>query len=335
MVSYQGKLDQAIVEGKLTPKLALILKNFYQSYRYAFESGSSDLKQCEALFDSFLKLIFKQLESPYNFESFHKRITKPFDYHRFGLDFIRPLILLEKSNVIGTERLDQMEGQLAAHENIILLANHQTEPDPQVINILLEKKHPRLAEEMIFVAGHRVISDPLAVPFSMGCNLLCIYSKKHIEYPPEQKQVKLLHNQRTMKHLISLLQKGVKCIYVAPSGGRDRPNADGVVEVASFDPSSIEMFYLMASQAERKTHFYPLALATHDLLPPPLCVEKELGEVRQAKRSAVHLSFGPEIDMENFPGSFQADKRTKRKMRADYIWNEVSKDYKSLTNVTE
>ena len=55
---------------------------------------------------------------------------------------------------------------------------------------MLEKEHPRLAEEMIFVAGHRVISDPLAVPLSIGRNLICIYSKKHIENPPEVKAAK-------------------------------------------------------------------------------------------------------------------------------------------------
>ena len=40
---------------------------------------------------------------------------------------------------------------------------------------------------MIFVAGERVITDPLAIPFSMGSNLLCIYSKRYIDHPPEKK----------------------------------------------------------------------------------------------------------------------------------------------------
>ncbi len=99
---------------------------------------------------------------------------------------------------------------------------------------------------MIFVAGERVITDPLAVPFSMGRNLLCIFSKRYIDHPPEQKMKKQLHNKRTMELMSELLSEGGKAIYVAPSGGRDRPNADGVVEIAPFDPQSIEMFYLMA-----------------------------------------------------------------------------------------
>ena len=51
-----------------------------------------------------------------------------------------------------------------------------------------------LAEKVVFVAGHRVTTDPLAIPFSMGCNLLCIYSKKYIESPPELKAAKQQQN---------------------------------------------------------------------------------------------------------------------------------------------
>ena len=36
---------------------------------------------------------------------------------------------------------------------------------------------------MIMVAGDRVTTDVVAVPFSKGRNLLCIFSKKHIENP--------------------------------------------------------------------------------------------------------------------------------------------------------
>jgi glycerol-3-phosphate O-acyltransferase len=279
-----------------------------------------------------LDLVIRQLEKPYNFEPFHKHITRPFDYYHFGLDFIRPLILMNSSKVLGSKEVTTMVKQLAKGDNVILLANHQTEPDPQVISILLEKTHPKFAKDMIFVAGHRVISDPLAVPFSMGRNLLCIFSKKHVEYPPEQKQIKLLHNQRTMKIMSQLLIEGGKCIYVAPSGGRDRVNAQGKIDVALFDPQSIEMFYLMAQQSSKTTHFYPLALATYHLLPPPDLVEKELGEHRQAKSTPVHLAFGSEIEMEKFPGSEGKDKRSKRKARAEFIWNLVRKDYEILNN---
>jgi glycerol-3-phosphate O-acyltransferase len=34
--------------------------------------------------------------------------------------------------------------------------------------------------QVIYVAGGRVVSDILAKPFSMGKNLLCVVSKKHM-----------------------------------------------------------------------------------------------------------------------------------------------------------
>ena len=174
--------------------------------------------------------------------------------------------------------------------------------------------------------------DPLAVPVSLGCNLLCIYSKKRIDIPPELKAEKQLHNQRTMKQMSDILSKGGIAIYMAPSGGRDRPNAEGQLEVAKFDPQSLEMFWLMAQKSGKPTHFYPLALFTYYLLPPPQSVDPELGETRQTSCSPAHLSFGKEIDMEHFPGSDHTDKKARRQLRAEYIWEMVKKDYDFITN---
>lgn len=48
----------------------------------------------------------------------------------------------------------------------------QTEADPQVISLLMEREgYGKLASGLINVAGHRVTTDPLAIPFSMGRNL--------------------------------------------------------------------------------------------------------------------------------------------------------------------
>ena len=244
---------------------------------------------------------------------------------------IRPLIDLDHSNIHGQDQVDQIENYLSKGENVILFANHQTEPDPQVISILLEEKHPNLAEEMIFVAGHRVVTDPLAVPLSKGRNLLCIYSKKHIEHPKELEAEKFLHNQRTMKKMSELLSKGGKCIYVAPSGGRDRPDTQGKVEVAKFDPSSIDLFLLIAQKAKTPTHFFTLALATYALLPPPNVVEKEIGERRHANSAPVHLHFGDEIIWDQIPAQPHVNKKERSKMRAEYIWSKVQQDYSSIS----
>ncbi|MBI3211592.1 MAG: hypothetical protein HYZ47_02770 [Simkania negevensis] len=131
--------------------------------------------------------------------------------------------------------------------------------------------------------------------------------------------------------MAELLSDGGWAIYVAPSGGRDRPNKEGVVALAPFDPQSIEMFYLMAQKGKRPTHFYTLALSTYHLLPPPEAEEAELGEERITRGGAIHIGFGKEVDMENCPGVEKGqDKYEKRKIRAEYLWNLVQKDYQAF-----
>lgn len=330
-MNFLTRVEQAAKAGKLSPELAGTLHSFHSCYLNAAAENGFDKHEAESTLKKFLDLVAEQLKNPYPFELFHERVMSPFNYYKFGIDFIRPLVIANQSKAMHLQHADSIVKQLANGDNVILLANHQIELDPQAISLLLEKTHPRLAEEMIFVAGHRVITDPLAAPFSMGRNLLCIYSKKHIELDPSLKEERQLHNQRTMNRMAQLLSLGGKCIYVAPSGGRDRPDKHGHVDVAHFDPSSIEMFWLMAQKSGHPTHFYPLALATFHLLPPPVQVEKELGERRVTKATPIHLAFGPEVDMERFPGSDDPDKKQRRKHRAQYIWEQVRNDYKHLS----
>lgn len=271
--------------------------------------------------------VAKQLQAPHQFSFYHKQIRSPVDYYALGLEFIRPLIVFEESTLRNSEIVNEIDERIKAGANVVLLANHQIEPDPQVISLLLEKTHPELAEKMIFVAGHRVTQDPLAIPFSLGRNLLCIYSKKHIKDPPEQKEAKLLHNHKTMQAMRSLLDEGGKCIYVAPSGGRDRPNAEGLVQPAPFDPQAVMMFHVMGERSRHPTYFYPLALHTYDLFPPPDTVSGQLGERRIVRRCPVHIAFGHEIDMRTFPGSTDPDKKKRRQLLATYVWQTVCKLY--------
>jgi glycerol-3-phosphate O-acyltransferase len=321
------KLEEYVNEGKIPAHLALLIRKFFNSYDLAVVENGYAIKNLQPILDQFLQIVDEQIAHPYAFPPFHKRLHQPFDYYRIGLDLLRPLVIFQQSRVLGLEYIKEIEQVIRKGENVILLANHQTEPDPQAISLLLENSHPLLAKEMIFVAGDRVITDPLAAPFSKGRNLLCIYSKRHIDSVPELKQSKLHHNQKVMKLVRELLSEGGKCIYVAPSGGRDRPNAKGELEVAPFDPQSIEMFWIISQKSEKPTHFYPLALSTYNLLPPPNSIEKELGEKRYAHCTPIHMSVSSEIDMENFPGSDTADKKEKRQKRADYIWRLVAKDY--------
>ena len=161
----------------------------------------------------------------------------------------------------------------------------------------------------------------------MGRNLLCIYSKRHIDHPPEQRTAKQLHNKRTMERMSELLKAGGKAIYVAPSGGRDRLGPQGRVEVAKFDPQSVDMMYLMAARSGRPTHFYPLALFTFELVPPPATIGVELGESRHFKRSGIDLGLGAEIDMEQVVGADGGDRHDRRERRAHAVWRMVADEY--------
>lgn len=321
------KLNELLHQGLIPEKFHAILEGFCKGYLAELKSHGFSLETQIPILETYLELIQEQLQNPYPFQPFHKQILTPFDYYSFGIEFLRPLVDTHLSSSLGLHYADEICAHLKNGDNVILFANHQIEADPQAISLLLEKTHPELGKDMIFVAGDRVVTDPLAIPFSMGRNLLCIYSKRYIDHPPEHKLKKQLHNKKTMEVMRELLSEGGKVIYVAPSGGRDRPNDEGIVEVAKFDPQSIEMFYLMSKRAEHPTHFYTLTLSTYDLLPPPETIQVELGEARQTKRGAIHLCFGPEIDMEHFPDAEHQDKHTKREIRADFIFNQVKKDY--------
>lgn len=333
-MGFQETINKSLEEGEIPQKYYTICLNLYESYRGSLRADGHaddrDMAECDHIFETLLRLMKEQLKDPFQFKHYHKKVTEPYDYYRFGIDFVRPLVDTNRSSIHFMHNVDRIEKQLVEGENVILFANHQTEVDPQLISFFLEHSHPHIGQEIIFVAGDRVQTDPMAISFSMGRNLLCIYSKRHIDNPPEKKEMKLQHNQRTMNVMKEMLSHGGYCIYVAPGGGRDRPNEQGEVVVAQFDPSSIEMFRLMAKQADKPVHFYPLSLITFDILPPPPAIASELGEHRIAKREGAHFAFGDEIDMETFPGSNLTNRHEKRAARAQYIWNLVHANYMLL-----
>ena len=181
-MSFKEKLQKSQSLGVITPSCAHILMGFYESFATAVE-GNYKKEDVDTLFTTYLRLVEKQLQEPYTFLPYHAMVTEAFDYYSFGLEFIRPLIDMQGSTLTGVDNLAKVASQLASKDNVIFLANHQIEADPQAISVLLEKDFPSIGKQMIFVAGERVITDPLAVPFSMGRNLLCIFSKRYIDHP--------------------------------------------------------------------------------------------------------------------------------------------------------
>lgn len=325
--TFEQQLEAHSREGWMPERVKSNLYAFYRGYRNALKDNPS----IDDIWIELLKVIKSLHTTPFIFQPYHEKIRNPFDYFAFGNHFFRQLVDETTSAVHGHEQLEEIISHLKNGHNVIFFSNHQIEADPQAISILLNDKYPQLAEEIIAVAGERVITDPLAIPFSMGRNLLCIYSKRYIDHPPEKKTEKQHHNKRAMELMRLLLQQGGKCIWVAPSGGRDRRNANGMVEVAKFDPQSIEMFYLMAQKAKTPTYFYPMALSTYEVLPPPETVQIELGETRHSKRGPIHLAVGPVIDMERFPGYDLANKHERRAARAAHIWSLVCNDYQRIS----
>lgn len=329
-MTFQEKLKK-YTDSKIIPeKYSKLLQGFYDEYCNTLSRKGDSIDNHREIFEILVELVRDQCQNPFHFDHFHKSIRAPFDYYIFGIEFLRPLINYEENKTYGLEIFDQIEQQLEKGHNAIFLANHQIEADPQAMSLLLERTHPKIAEEKIFIAGERVITDPLAVPFSLGCNLLCIYSKRYIDHPPELQEQKQLHNKKTMQIMSELLAEGGKAIYVAPSGGRDRQNAKGVVELAPFDGKSIEMMCLMAKKSKHPTHFYPLALKTYSLLPPPSTIQTEIGERRIIEGSGIKMAVVPEVDMNVFPGSDIKDKHERREKRALYIHNLVVEAYDTL-----
>lgn len=221
------------------------------------------------------------------------------DFYAAGCDFFRPSMDLEKSVVLGEDNLKQAREQIEAGENVVFFANHQSEADPQVVSCLFEKVSDDigdLASKITYVAGHKVTTDPLAVPFSMGRNLLCIHSKKHIDADPETKPAKSKQNMAAMSSMLGGMKEGGMAIWVAPSGGRDRRDvATGKIPIAPFDQKTVDMFRLMGNKSKIPTHFYPMSMVSYDLCPPPDFVEAGVGEQRNVRFTPIGICVGDEV----------------------------------------
>lgn len=317
-----GKLMGSTQEGTTARQFAEIFADFLSQYTDCCEVYGMDVQTYGNLTQSFLKFVDEAFKNPHQFDLYHRAIRDPFDYYAWGNDFFRPLVVMDKSKVFGTEQLEKIRGYINAGENVILYSNHQTEADPQVISLLLEPLgYSDLAEKVVCVAGHRVTSDPLAIPFSMGRNLLTIYSKKHMDNPPEEKEAKQTRNMATLKEAGHQMGLGGTLLWVAPSGGRDRP-APGTKDfvIAPLDPKSVDLFKVMAKGVEKQstTHFFPLAMWTNGLVPPPDELKSTLGETRSASRAAVSLYFGEEIAVNEVKGKGKLGGIVEEQIKQDY-----------------
>ncbi|XWS49298.1 hypothetical protein CRYUN_Cryun13aG0151800 [Craigia yunnanensis] len=318
--------------GRLHPNVAAGLEEFYQNYRNAvFQSGDSTadeivLSNMAVVFDRMLL----DVEDPFVFEPYHKALREPFDYYMFGQNYIRPLIDFRNSYVGNLSLFNEIEEKLKQGHNVVLISNHQTEADPAVIALLLEKTNPHIAENLIYVAGDRVITDPLCKPFSMGRNLICVYSKKHMYDVPELAEMKRKANIRSLKEMALLLRGGSKIVWIAPSGGRDRP--DPVTEEwypAPFDSSSVDNMRRLIEHSGAPGHIHPLALLCYDIMPPPLQVEKEIGEKRMMTFHGAGLSVAPKISLPEIAAGCEKSEEDKD-VYTQAVYKSVTEQYNVL-----
>ncbi|KGN60352.1 hypothetical protein Csa_001172 [Cucumis sativus] len=318
--------------GKLPSNVAAGMEELYQNYRNAvFESGNP--KADEIVLSNMtvaLDRILLDVEDPFMFSPHHKAIREPFDYYTFGQNYVRPLIDFENSFVGNLSLFKDIEEKLHQGHNVVLISNHQTEADPAIISLLLEKTNPYIAENMIYVAGDRVIADPLCKPFSIGRNLICVYSKKHMLDIPELAETKRKANTRSLKEMALLLRGGSQLIWIAPSGGRDRPDpSTGEWYPAPFDASSVDNMRRLLQHSGAPGHLYPLALLCYDIMPPPSQVEIEIGEKRVISFNGTGLSVGPEISFDEIAASRDNPDEV-REAYSKALYDSVAKQYNVL-----
>jgi len=335
------KLEKAQEKYDIPSKYIDVMGGFFTSYMTNVYKAGNDVDYYEKVLTQLFQKVLETAQTPYKFAPFHKSMREPFDYYALGCEFATGVINRETSEIVGIEQIEKIKQQVAAGDNVVLFANHQSEADPQIFSVLPDPEYPGFAESTIFVAGDRVTTDLLAQPFSMGRNLLCIYSKKHIANPPELKSEKTRHNRNVMKEMQNLFKEGGQIIWVAPSGGRDRKDETGDFAVAPFDSKSIEMFRLMADKAGRTTHFYPLSMLTYNVCPPPDAVGGAVGEQRTVNWSPAGLHFGEAVNLdefieacvvENFPADCDpsVSRDAARESLSAHIHSVVSTNYASL-----
>ncbi|MFS7888446.1 putative glycerol-3-phosphate 1-O-acyltransferase [Helianthus anomalus] len=208
-------IQKEMETGTLPKPVAQLMEELYLNYRNAvFQSGNPHAEEIVLSNMSIaLDRILLDVKEPFEFSPYHEAIREPFNYYMFVQNYIRPLINFRESYVGNVSLFHEMEKQIKKGENVILISNHQTEADPVIISLLLETTSPHISETAIYVAGDRVVTDPLCKPFSMGRYILffsgicyvCI-QKKHMNDVPELAEMKRRANTRSLKEMALLLR---------------------------------------------------------------------------------------------------------------------------------
>lgn len=329
---FLGAMQMGASSGLLPDGLLELWKDFYQNYKAAvLSSGVEDAEKLTVeVQSSIADRVLDQFADPYTFPSFHERILEPFNYYEFGQKYVGSLLDFRDSVVGHLDRWAEIERQLKAGENVVLLANHQTEADPGVFAHMLETTNPDLAENVIYVAGDRVVTDPMCKPFSMGRNLFCVHSKKHMDDVPELKKEKMATNRRTLVSMARKLGEGGLLMWIAPSGGRDRPDAQDVWVPNDYDPTVVELMRKLCLSSKVPGHLYPMAMVSWGMMPPPKGVMKAMGERRLTNYVPVGISVAEELDVDAILSGLPDEPEVRQQALATAAHDATVEEYKNL-----
>jgi glycerol-3-phosphate O-acyltransferase len=182
---YQAALDQAkmsvkAVLEKSKPELLEPLYHFCTEYMTANQNSYLKYQEEGANPKAALQRILEGVEfgykygmlpdTKYTFGVTHdalrgdpdKEDGNTMDYYQWGCEFFRYFMDKEESVVLGEQNLKKAMEQANKGENVVFFANHQSEADPQVMSMMLEKAgYKEEAERVVYVAGHKVTTDPL------------------------------------------------------------------------------------------------------------------------------------------------------------------------------
>ena len=278
--SFLATIDRLVQEGKFSEKVKSGLIELFTNYKGALMSNDKEADadgEAAKMIASIAERVAFQYLSPYTFPSRHERILTPFNYFLFGQRYCGNLINFNSSYVGNIEGFVKIREQLDMGDNVVIMANHQSEADPGVWAWMTQYISPSLSTDVYYVAGDRVVLDTFAKPFSMGRNLICVHSKRHMEDDPLLRAEKMKTNQRSVRELGNMLKEGGALIWIAPSGGRDRIDPEiGTYRPAVFDPSAVQLLKRLVDKNSKshKGHIYPMAMVSAEIMPPPGGVEK-------------------------------------------------------------
>jgi glycerol-3-phosphate O-acyltransferase len=330
--------DIYVMAQKFPEKYRDTFLGWYKLYKEQVVQGGATEKEVWSVFNRIVDRLILLNKQPYTFQSAHKMLQEPYDYFEFGQMYSRLLVDYNKSYLRNLEKWDEIAEKIKRGENIILTGNHQSESDAAFIPLLLEVYNRKLGEQVIYVAGDRVVSDPMVQPFSMGRNLFCVHSKKHMDDDPRMsREAKQKMNRKTLLEMSKAFKKGGNLVWIAPSGGRDRKNAAGDWVPAEFDIDAVELMRALGAKSPNPTWLYPFAMATNAIMPPPdTRAQGTLGEKRIVNFTGVALSVGEAFAASGegwLPEGMELGTEAAKQHLTDQIFEVVNDEYDVIKNV--